>query len=196
MSLAENAVETVRDALADGEVSAEELTARGVGALLGKTTGALYHHFGSLDGFLHQVAQSGFVRLGNELIGVLGARGDLCDVAQRFVEFGLGHPALYELMFERKYDWDALRRAGALEGVQAGAALWSGVVEHLARKGSRHADRDARLLFAGLHGLVSLAASGRANVGRTDIPDTALAKTLARDLARRLCPNACKRSSK
>jgi AcrR family transcriptional regulator len=192
----EVAVERARDALARGELSAAELTARGVGELLGKTTGALYHHWGSLDGFLHQVAQSGFVLLGAELGKAFSERGDLADVAERFVDFGLAHPDLYELMFVRKYDWDALRRAGALGSEIPGTALWTVTIAELRARGSRHADRDARLLYAGLHGLVSLAVSGRANVGRIEVPDAAMAKALARDLARRLFLNTSRRKKR
>jgi hypothetical protein len=131
-------------------------------------------------------------------MGLLGARlleaevrgADLADLAATFVRFGLGAPGLYALMFERRFDWQALRAAGALGEEQPGLTLFHLLGERLRAAGSRSPKRDARMLFAGLHGLVSLALSGRANVGELEITDQAAAIDAARELARRLCPDA------
>lgn len=188
MSRPEELTAAVYDALASGAIGAEELTARQLGTFLGKTTSVLYHHWGSVDGLLFAVSQLGFRKLGGELVRRLERRARLDDIAAAFVGWGLDHPAVYALMFERRYDWDALRRSGAFDEQVPGLDLWSSVVGFLAGAGSSDPDGDGRILFAGLHGLVSLALSGRANVGKLSRSDRELALSSARKLARRLLP--------
>jgi AcrR family transcriptional regulator len=173
-----------------GKLRTEDLTARSLGELLGKTTGALYHHFGSLDGFLHQVAQAGFEKLGTEQAAVLAGNGSFGDLAEAFVRFGLEHRELYRLMFERQYDWQALRQSGKLAADMPGLGLWRNLVRALEARGSSCAEIDARLLYAGLHGLVTLANTGRANVARVEISDRQMALDLARQLAERIIPTS------
>ena len=148
----------------------------------------LYHHWGSLDGFLHAVAQAGFVKLSQVLREALSSDGRLPQLAEAFVRFGLDHPVLYHVMFERSYDWDALRALGALPQEMPGLSLWGGLVAFLAGAGSEEPSFDARILYAGLHGLVSLANSGRANVGAQETSDREMALAAARKLAERLAP--------
>jgi AcrR family transcriptional regulator len=172
-------------------LSAADLTARGLGQALGKTTSVLYHHYGSLDGFLFVVGQSGMQILGERIDAVRRAGGDLADLAAEFVRFGLESPALYALMVERPYDWAALRREGRLGPELPGRSLWELLCDYLRATGAKDPVLDARLLFGGLHGLTSLAASGRANIGALEITDEEAALHAARTLARRLCPQAC-----
>jgi AcrR family transcriptional regulator len=175
--------EQIFAALLAGELSAADLTARELGAFLGKTTGHVYHRWGSLDGLLFAVSQAGFAHLGRELGRVYERTNGLAEVAAAFVEFGLAHPDLYTLMFEHRFDWDALRARGMLTGDTPGLGLWRMLAEQLGAE-------EARLLFAGLHGLVSLAASGRANIGLTSKSDREVARASARRLVHMLCPSA------
>jgi AcrR family transcriptional regulator len=179
-------------ALQRGRLRLEQLTARGLGTFLGKTTSVVYHHHGSLDGFLFAVSQRGFAQLGARLSSVAAGTGGLEQLAEAFVRFGLDSPALYALMFERRYDWAALRRTGAFDRTPPGLALWTELIAFLRGAGSSDPDVDARLMMAGLHGTVSLASSGRANVGALSRSDREMALASARSLARRVCPAACK----
>ncbi|WNG38532.1 hypothetical protein F0U61_36265 [Archangium violaceum] len=52
MTEQQDAVERVLKALISGELTRDGLTARRISAFLGQSTMGLYHHFGSLDGFL------------------------------------------------------------------------------------------------------------------------------------------------
>ncbi|WP_428263132.1 TetR/AcrR family transcriptional regulator [Haliangium sp.] len=183
-----DATQIICDALARGELGLDDLTARRLGAYLGKTTSVLYHHWGSLDGFLFGVAQRGFERLG-EVLARAASGATLADVAEAYVRFGLDHPTLYALMLERRYDWDGLRRAGAFEQARPSRVLWQILISRLAAAGAVDPDGDARILFAAVHGLVSLALSGRANAGALDQSDEEVAVTAARKLALRLCPH-------
>lgn len=179
-------VDTIAEAIEQEKLSAEDLSARRLCAYLGKTTGALYHRFSSLDGLLFAVSQRGMAQLGQRLGAAYGKRQDLGDVAEAFVEFGLDHPLMYELMFERRYDWAALKKAGLTGSSHAGGQLWDAVSGVLAAAGSTSPDMDGRLLWAGLHGLVSLAASGRANVRALDRTDRDVACAAARALAEKI----------
>src|SRR4051812_18118423 len=136
-------------AVSGGRLGADALTARRLSAFLGNTTGALYHRHGSLDGLLFAVAQLGYAKLG-ERLGRAGGCG-AADLAAEFVAFGLDHAALYGLMFEHRYDWAALRKAGALDGSHTGMPMWNGLVAKLRVGGAADPEGDARLLFAGLH---------------------------------------------
>ncbi|MFZ5476327.1 MAG: TetR-like C-terminal domain-containing protein [Myxococcota bacterium] len=171
----------IHDALLAGRLAREDLTARGLGAFLGATTSRVYHHYGSLDRLLHAVATEGYRTLAAHLAGALP--GGLAAVAEAFVAWGLDHPVLYELMFVRAYDWAALRAAGAFADAP-GLAMWGALQQLLA--GAEDPRTDALLFYAGLHGLVSLALGGRANIGRLDVTDRDAALAAARALATRL----------
>lgn len=175
----------VCDALASGKLVAKDLTARRLSAFVGKTTSVLYHHWGCLDGFLYAVSQEAVGRLGQRLVTEIGGddRDGLARAAEEFVRFGVDNPALYELMFVRVFDWEALRKQGRTQG--PGLGLWAQLVAYFAGRGSEQPETDARLMFAGLHGLVHLALSGRANVGEISVSDRDTALSAARALAER-----------
>lgn len=183
--LRDRAIQSVLEAIAEGEIVESDLTARFLSGFLGKTTSVLYHHFGSLDGFLYQVAQAGFQQLHERLAKVQGSGGNLQDLAESFVTFGVAQPTLYSLMFERAFDWERLRAQS--DAVAPSLALWRGLVQGLEQSGVPQPQVSTRLLYAGLHGLVSLAKSGRANVGALDVSDRQMAISMARELASRLC---------
>jgi AcrR family transcriptional regulator len=186
MSAPDLAVSRVCRALAKGRLSLDALTARDLSKFVGKTTSLLYHHWGSLDGFLYAVSQAGFEELGQRLRGVMDDGGDLPRLAEAFVTFGLESPALYALMFEHHYDWAQLKKSGAFDRPGAAQELWQSLVGALASSGSDDPDMDARLFYSGLHGLVSLAVSGRANFGALSKSDREIALLAARRLARTL----------
>jgi AcrR family transcriptional regulator len=183
----EQLISKVRDALLSGRLGLDDLTARRIGALAGKTTGLLYHHWGSVDGFLFAVSESGMALLGTRLAEAAATGAELPELAAAFVRFGIEAGPLYQLMFERRHDWAALRKAGKLTPELPGVRLFAVLVERFARAGARDPKRDARMLFAGLHGLVSLAISGRANIGDRQITDEEAALSAARELTLRIC---------
>jgi AcrR family transcriptional regulator len=186
MSGPDAAVNRVCRALAKGRISVDSITARDLAKFVGKTTSLLYHHWGSLDGFLYAVSQQGFEELGQRFEAVMKSGGGLPELAEEFVGFGLESPALYALMFERRYDWPALKKSGAFERVGSATAMWQALVGYLKSAGSEDPDMDARLFYAGLHGMVSLAVSGRANFGALTKTDREIAILAARRLALRL----------
>ena len=186
--MSDEAIERIYRALIAGELVDEDLSARRLTTFLGKTTDVVYHRFGSVDRLLFEVSQLGYAALRERLEAVFARSKDLADLAQAFVEFGLEHPGLYPLMFERRYEWAALRAAGVFERPTPSGELLAAMTCLLEEAGAKDPIAEGRLLFAGLHGLVSLAASGRANAGALDTPDREVAIAAARDLARRITP--------
>lgn len=155
-----DAVERVRAALQNGELAWADLTARKLGKLLGRTTSVLYRNWGCLDGFLARVAQSGMRQLAER-----GAQvEDLYQLAQTYLDFALESPDLYELMFHKRFDWKTLRSTLDAED-NPGLEQFVKLAQRLHEAGSQDPAEDARLLFAGLHGIASLAISERANIG-------------------------------
>ncbi|WP_437281541.1 WHG domain-containing protein [Sorangium sp. So ce375] len=159
---ADEPVERVFVALCEGRLTRDDLTARKLAAFLGQTTMVLYHHFGSLDGFLICVDGLGWRWLVELLDARARAGADARSLAVGYVEFALRHPDLYWLMAERRFDRARLREQGRL---RLAPPLWSSFVELLRQHGSRRPEEDTYVLFAGLHGIAMLALSGRANLG-------------------------------
>ncbi|WP_437310155.1 TetR-like C-terminal domain-containing protein [Sorangium sp. So ce388] len=159
---ADEPVARVFQALCEGRLTRDDLTARKIAAFLGQTTMVLYHHFGSLDGFLIRVDGAGWRRLADLLEGRARAGADLRSLAVGYVEFALRHPDLYWLMAERRFDRARLHEQGRL---RLARPLWGAFVELLRRYGSTRPAEDTHVLFAGLHGIAMLTLSGRANLG-------------------------------
>ena len=84
----------------------EAVSMRPVAKAIGLTAMAIYRHYPDRQALLDAVAAEGF----NDLVGWLGRRrfaGDaetrLMKVLDVFVQFGLAHPELFELMFLTKH---------------------------------------------------------------------------------------------
>ena len=84
--MSDDAIDPVYRALIAGELDPADLSARRIGKLLGKTTSVLYHHFGSLDGFLFAVSQRGYADLRAKLEAVFASNHDLADVAEAHLD--------------------------------------------------------------------------------------------------------------
>jgi Tetracyclin repressor-like, C-terminal domain len=150
----------VFDALRTGQISRADLTARRLTAFLDQSTIVLYHRFGSLDGFLIRVDGAGWKLLSTELSRVKAP--SLEDVALAYVDFAFRHRDLYWLMTEHPFDREALHARGRL---RLETPLVGAFRDLLARHGSPQPDKDTLVAFASLHGLASLALSGRLDLG-------------------------------
>lgn len=174
-----DAVARVFDALRAGRLTRDDLSARRLSAFLGQSTIGLYHHFGSLDGFLIKVDGAGWRLLLETLAAREAAGASAGDLAAEYLDFAFRHPHLYWLMGERAFDREALRREGRLS---LGKPLWRAFVALVERHGSCRPALDARALLAGLHGLAALTLGGRANFGEA----SGRAEDRSREAARRL----------
>ena len=130
---------------------------------IGVSATALYHHFDSKDALVAAACEAGFAEFGARLgaagraaASPLDALRGLTDV---YIDFALGHPMHYDVMMIRPHSWafevdldkDPESFAGLVSLVEACQA--SG---QLRRGDPREA---AHMLWAALHGTVSLALS-------------------------------------
>ena len=122
-----------------------------------QSTMGVYTHFGSKQGLLEQLYLHGFRRLEDQLNSVPSDnqdRQELLAFALAYRAFALDNEALYGLMFERGtpdfIPSDASRLAGltTFEMLAARIADW--------RPGSTDPATDAHLVWAAMHGLVSI----------------------------------------
>ena len=154
---------TTRETLLDAALRLLEergpgaLRVRDVVAAAGQSTMGVYTHFGSKQGLLEQLYLHGFGRLEQRLEAVPSAgrgRKELLEFALAYRAFALDNEALYGLMFERGtpdfIPSDASRLAGltTFEMLAARVADW--------RPDSTDPATDAHLVWAAMHGLVSI----------------------------------------
>ena len=133
------------------------LRIRDLAAVTEKSTMGVYTHFGSKQGLLEQLYLHGFERLEERLNSVPSrgqSRQELLAFALAYRQFALDNEALYGLMFERAtpdfVPSDASRTAGlrTFEMLAARVADWNPDFAHPAA--------DAHLVWATMHGLVSI----------------------------------------
>jgi AcrR family transcriptional regulator len=151
------AVQRVREGLESGELRSRDLTARSLAHYLGATTSLLYHHWGSLEGFLQEVSRAAFDSFEGSLMAFESrppTRATFEAFANNYLSFACEHPALYELMFERDFDW---RRNDDEDRRTAPGRVTRALVRQFTRAGSFRPKLDAKLFHASLHGLASLA---------------------------------------
>src|SRR3954454_2874944 len=147
------------------EAALRRLEARGPGALrirdlseaVGKSTMAVYTHFGSKQALLEQLYLYGFSRLEDRLKTVPATgngQPELVAFALAYREFAVDNEALYGLMFERGtpdfIPSDDSRMAGleTFEMLVRRIAEWQPKLSDPASK--------AHLVWAAMHGLVSI----------------------------------------
>jgi len=122
----------------------------------------LYKHFSSMDGIVAAVAVQGFGELADALSsarsGATDGRDALARVAHAFIGFAHDNPALFDAMFTRA---TTVRFAVADTPAELNAAFAElrAAVDLVA--GTRDADTLTEVLWAALHGLITLDRSGR-----------------------------------
>lgn len=137
---------------------------------IGCSAPALYNHFASKGELLQRLRAAGFQRFLSEFLAPVAARkGTSIERMRRgalaYVRFGVAHPSLYRLMFAPASEW-----AGQLAPCDDDTPssprfpsfdLLAGLVMDLQAEGYlRKGDAKAKALviWAGLHGIVDLAA--------------------------------------
>jgi AcrR family transcriptional regulator len=122
----------------------------------------LYKHFSSMDGVVAAVAVQGFGELADALSAARGGATDgrdaLARVAHAFIGFAHDNPALFDAMFTRA---TTLRFATPETQAELNAAFAElrAAVDLVA--GTRDTDTLVEVVWAALHGLVTLDRSGR-----------------------------------
>lgn len=146
----------------------DELSARVVAKALGQTTGFLYHHWGSFDGFLFEVSGLGWRRLVDSLVRAYEKTNSARAIMHAYVDFAAEYPVLYWLLAERPLTMSVVRSM-----LDAGTALPSfqafvTYVELMTRAQPGMTARRARAMHAAAHGIASQLLSNRL----TSTPDT------------------------
>ena len=122
----------------------------------------LYKHFSGMDGIVAAVAVQGFGELADALssarTGATDGRDALARVAHAFIRFAHDNPSLFDAMFTRA---TTLRFAAADTPPELNAAFAElrAAVDMVA--GARDADTLAEVVWASLHGLITLDRGGR-----------------------------------
>src|ERR1700722_12259416 len=114
----------------------------------------LYKHFSSMDGIVASVAVQGFAERG----GATDGPDALSRVAHAFIGFARDNPALFDAMFTRTTTLPFAAEDTPAE-LNAGFAELRAAVDLVA--GTRDPDTLAEVVWASLHGLVTLDRSGR-----------------------------------
>jgi len=122
----------------------------------------LYKHFSSMEGVVASVAVQGFGELADALAaarsGTTDGQDALARVAYAFIRFAHENPALFDAMFTRA---TTLRFAAADTPPELAAAFTELRAAVCLVADTRDADTLAEVLWAALHGLVTLDRNGR-----------------------------------
>lgn len=164
MGTSERLVEAAAALLDQGGESA--VTLRAVSHAVGVSHNAPYKHFDDRAALLAAVAIRDFGTLAASFRAILrtrrGPRKKLQEALTAFTSYGRANPARYRLLFS---DPEIGRRGGDLELAALGAfAVFASIVEEFQAETMSAAvpARDvAGLIYAAVHGLIDLEASGR-----------------------------------
>jgi AcrR family transcriptional regulator len=122
----------------------------------------LYKHFANMDAVVASVAVQGFGELAEVLAsarsGAVDGRDALARVAHAFIRFAHDNPALFDAMFTRATTLHFAAPDTPAE-LNAAFAELRAAVDLVA--GTRDTDTLAEVVWAALHGLVTLDRSGR-----------------------------------
>ena len=140
----------------------DAVTTRRLSAEIEYSQPVLYKHFSSMEGVVAAVAVQGFGELGDALSSARSGATDghdaLARVAHAFIRFAHDNPALFDAMFTRATTLHFAAPDTPAELNTAFAELRAAVGMVAA---TRDADTLSEVLWAGLHGLVTLDRGGR-----------------------------------
>lgn len=161
------------------------LSTRKIASAVGCTATSIYLYFKSKDALVHALIEEGFEQLNERLEAAIEAGDSALESLERgaraFVDYGLEHPAYYEIMFmlrpERmeRFPADSYRRAR--RSLDAFAALASVSPEEGLRRGT--------IVMTAMHGLVALLIAQRidASLDRESLIQGAIRAACATALA-------------
>lgn len=151
----------------------EALTVRSIAAAAGVAPMGVYNRFSSKNGVVEELFCIGFTELATALTGIAAlddAREALVEAGRRYLALGLAHPQLYQLMFGHAV-------AGfepSLGAQEVAASAFDALVAAVKRAQQAGVLRDddpallAHMIWASVHGWVSLEIMGIGKIERTD----------------------------
>lgn len=160
----------------------DAVTTRRLAAEIEYSQPVLYSHFAGMGALMAAVAMEGFAEIAEALRAVRTPEASpserLADVASAYLDFGARHPALYDAMFSR-----AVQLEFAQESTPAPMREGFGALREAVRPlAADAAELDAltEVFWSCLHGLVTLAATGRLNSALVEQRLTALVARFTR----------------
>ncbi len=163
------------------------LSLRPIAKAVGCTATSIYLYFENKDALIHALIDEGMEMLHQELVlaadGIPDPRERLARQAYAYLDFGLQNPEYYEVMFllhpqqMKRYPADRYRRArGNLDMIHDELVAALGPE----RLGGRDIKTEATLVWAALHGTVSLLIAHRvdASIDRQALIEAAVAQAL------------------
>jgi AcrR family transcriptional regulator len=140
----------------------EAVTTRRLAGEIEYSQPVLYKHFSGMEGIVASVAVQGFAELADALGSARAAAADgpdaLTRVAHAFIGFARDNPALFDAMFIRA---TTLPFAAADTPAELNAAFAELHAAVAVVAGTRDTDTLAEVVWAALHGLVTLDRAGR-----------------------------------
>src|ERR1700730_1434018 len=142
----------------------------------------LYKHFSGMEDIVASVAVQGFAELGGALSAARGGAADgrdaLARVAHAFIGFARDNPALFDAMFIRTTTLPFAAEDTPAE-LNAAFAELRAAVDLVA--GTRDTDTLTEVMWASLHGLITLDRNGRLRPDyRAERVDTLIAALVAK----------------
>ena len=166
----------------------QNLSMRKIADAIGYSATSIYLHFDGKDALLHALIHEGMMQLQDELRETAEEFPEepfsrLRALCRCFVDFGLGNPEYYEIMFQlrpermKRYPPEKYREA------RNNLALFRRALEEGAEQGRFDLDDPevlASTIWASLHGTVSLLLAGRidARIEEETFIDAAIQRTL------------------
>jgi AcrR family transcriptional regulator len=144
----------------------------------------LYSHFAGMSAIMAAVALEGFAEVAEAMSADrtpaeptkdVSPAERLAHVAAAYVDFGARRPALYDAMFSRAVELEFAQESTP-EAMRAGFAALRETVRPFARDDAE-LDALTEVFWSSLHGLVTLAATGRLD---PDLAEQRLAALVAR----------------
>jgi AcrR family transcriptional regulator len=144
----------------------EQLTIRRISETINRTQPAVYQHFSGKDAILEAVVNDGFTALAERLKrATRGGKTSLTAIANAYVRFGFERPRLYDVMFVGP---PAITFAAGVATPSPTHAAFNIVSAAVAESGVPPAQTETvtEVVWASLHGLVTLSITGRMRPGR------------------------------
>ena len=145
----------------------EGLSMRQIAERIGYSATTIYRYYEDKDDLLFAIVQEGFLRFGRQLAKAAESseepRERLAALGRAYIEFGLGNPVYYRLMFMQRFDFLFETRGEHRAPVIDSFGVLREAVEQAMRSGFlRPGDPEttSTVIWSVVHGITSLAIAG------------------------------------
>ncbi|MDD9347685.1 TetR/AcrR family transcriptional regulator [Mumia sp.] len=163
----------------------EAVTTRRLAERVEYSQPVLYSHFAGMGALMAAVAMEGFTEIAEALLRAVrtpevSPSERLADVATAYLDFGARHPALYDAMFSRAVELKFAQESTPAPMREGFGALREAVRPYVGDDADADVDALTEVFWSCLHGLVTLAATGRLNPALVELRLTALVERFSR----------------